>query len=271
MASVASIAQFLDTLAPPPLAESWDNVGLLVGDGAAEVARVMTCLTITAETVAEVVEAGAELVVTHHPLPFRPLQRITADRPEGRYLLDLISTGVAVYSAHTAFDSAAAGINQQLATGLGLIEVAPLVPLDKARASAGDGLDSLGAGRHGRLPAATTLGALLEQAKKFLDISAVRYVGNVDERIERVAVACGSAGEFLEPARQAGCEILVTGETSFHTCLEAEATGVFLVLLGHFASERFALDALAAMLAKEFSDLDVWASRQERDPIRWSD
>ena len=83
------------------------------------------------------------------------------------------------------------------------------------------------------------------------------------------AVACGSAGEFLEPAQAAGCDCLVTGEVRFHTALEAEALGVGLVLAGHFASERFALEALAEVLANQFRDTKVWASRAERDPIQW--
>ena len=84
-----------------------------------------------------------------------------------------------------------------------------------------------------------------------------------------MAVACGSAGEFLEPAQAAGCECLVTGEVRFHTCLEAEVAGMSLVLAGHFASERFAVEQLAGVLAAQFPALQVWASRQEKDPLHW--
>ncbi|HEY1784747.1 MAG TPA: Nif3-like dinuclear metal center hexameric protein, partial [Pirellulales bacterium] len=87
--------------------------------------------------------------------------------------------------------------------------------------------------------------------------------------VENVAVACGSAGEFLEPAHAAGCQLLVTGEVRFHTCLEAEALGVALLVVGHFASERFAVEALADVLAKQFPAVSVWASQRESDPLRW--
>src|SRR6185295_16007116 len=112
--------------APAALAAEWDNVGLLVGDRAQKVERIMTCLTITPAAAAEAIREQADLIVTHHPLPFKPLNRLTADEPTGRILLDLIRAGVAIYSPHTAFDSAAAGINQQLAEGLGLIDIQPL-------------------------------------------------------------------------------------------------------------------------------------------------
>jgi putative NIF3 family GTP cyclohydrolase 1 type 2 len=84
-----------------------------------------------------------------------------------------------------------------------------------------------------------------------------------------LAVACGAAGEFFEAARQAGCNGMLIGETRFHTCLEAEAIGMGLVLPGHYASERFAVENLAELLAEKFPDLTVWASQKERDPLRF--
>src|SRR5262249_45637717 len=114
MHTVADLSDFLDAFAPPALAAEWDNVGLLVGDRAQKVDRIRTCLTITPPAAAEATRERADLIVTHHPRPFKPLKRLTADQPAGRILLDLISAGIAIHSPHTAFDSAAAGINQQL-------------------------------------------------------------------------------------------------------------------------------------------------------------
>ncbi len=84
----------------------------------------------------------------------------------------------------------------------------------------------------------------------------------------RVAIACGSGGSLLEPAIAAGCDALVTGEMTFHNCLEAEARGVAVVLAGHFASERFALLSLADYLTDQLVDVEVWPSRTERNPLR---
>lgn len=261
MLTVATIAQFLEQFAPVRLAEEWDNVGLLVGSANQPVQRLMTCLTLTADSVAEAVREQAELVVTHHPLPFRPLRRLTDDTPEGRLLLELIAARIAVYSPHTAFDSAGRGINQRLAEGLGLVEIAPLTtdPLDPA----------IGSGRFGNLEPPTPVAELAARAARFLKIDGLHLVGDPQRPIHRVAIGCGSAGELLQRAIACGCDCFVTGETRFHTCLEAEATDVALVLVGHFASEHFAVEQLADLLAEQFRALKVWPSRAERDPLHW--
>jgi dinuclear metal center YbgI/SA1388 family protein len=260
MLTVADVARFLDEFAPPALAEAWDNVGLLVGQFEQPIERVMTCLTITPASAREAVAARADLIVSHHPLPFRPLKRLTGETSEGRLLLELIGAKISVFSPHTAFDSAQQGINQRLAAGLRLLDIAPLV----AGAEAGQG-----AGRQGRLKSPLPLVELVTRVKQLLTIDNIQAVGVLDRPVQKVAVACGSAGEFLEPAKAARCDCLVTGEVRFHACLEAESLGVGLVLAGHFASERFAVDALAGILAERFPTLQVWASQQERDPLHW--
>lgn len=261
MISVNDVASFLDEYAPASLAEDWDNVGLLVGDRQQQVTKVMTCLTVTPTTASEAIRSQADLVVVHHPLPFRAVKRLTSETAEGRLLLDLIAARVAIYSAHTAFDSAREGINQQLAEGLQLSDVAPLVAQTQV---------PLGAGRYGNLPQPLALKELAQKVKTFLEIENVQLVGASDQKLRRIAIACGSGGELLEPALAAGCECLVTGEMRFHGCLAAEANNLSLVLAGHFASERFGLEQLANVLAAQFPNLDVWASRDERDPLVWS-
>ena len=262
MSTVNDLCRFLDDFAPPELAEDWDNVGLLVGDPQWPVERLMTCLTLTPASVAEAVEREVQLVVAHHPLPFRPVARITSDTIPGNLLLQLIRGGVAVYSPHTAFDSAGGGINQRLATGLGLDNIEPLEPTDAIT-------KDLGSGRWGRLKAPLSLADFAARVKQFLGISHLKVVGNDDRQIATAAVACGSAGQFLARAAALGCDALVTGETNFHTCLEAEATGIALVLPGHFASERFGVEALADELRGTFPSLEVWVSQHESDPLRW--
>jgi dinuclear metal center YbgI/SA1388 family protein len=126
MAVVANVVDFLKSFAPLDLAAEWDNVGLIVGDPATAVERVMTCLTVTPEVVAEAVDSGVQLIVTHHPMLFRASKRITTATAEGRMLLALIRAGVAVYSPHTAFDNTRDGINDLLAKRLGLLDVSPL-------------------------------------------------------------------------------------------------------------------------------------------------
>jgi dinuclear metal center YbgI/SA1388 family protein len=111
---------------PPELAADWDNVGLLLGTADAPVRKVMTCLTVTPDSADEAVRDAADLIVTHHPILFRPTKRLTDGTPEGRIVLTLAQAGVAVYSPHTAFDNSPGGINDILAERLELTGVRPL-------------------------------------------------------------------------------------------------------------------------------------------------
>jgi dinuclear metal center YbgI/SA1388 family protein len=221
-------------------------------------------LTLTPTSVAEAIDRGADVVVAHHPLPFRPLKRLTTDSTPGRLLLELIAGGVAVISPHTAFDSARSGINSRLAEGLGLSDIAPIA---LASDQGPDG--TVGTGRWGRMAEPITLRDVANRVKRFLSAQRLQVVGPDPMPVSRVAVACGSGGELLEPARQLGCHCLVTGEARFHTCLEAEAAGMGLVLPGHFASERFAVQCLGDDLTERLAGIEVWVSQREQDPLRW--
>lgn len=366
MPRVADLVAFLERFAPPALAEEWDNVGLLLGNRQREAQSVLTCLTLTPDVAREAIERRAGLIVTHHPILFRAVKRLTADNPEGQMLLELAAAGVAVYSPHTAYDSAADGINEQLARLLGLSGVEPLRSLPGAREckivcflprphltavqealwSAGAGnigeyskcsftldgtgsfegsaaanpavgqsgrLESVaevrlemicpeklvpealrrlraahpyeepacdvypltpqsarsGSGRMGTLTAPATLADLLAIVREKLKTGPLPFVGETQQSVSRVALACGSGGEFLSAAIARGCQALVTGEARFHSCLEAREAGIALVLAGHYATERPALEYLAGILSRAFPGTAVWASEVERDPIQW--
>jgi dinuclear metal center YbgI/SA1388 family protein len=260
--TVADVIAFLREFAPAELAESWDNVGLLVGDESWPVKNVLTCLTLTEDVAREAADSGVGLVVSHHPLLFKAVKRITAETSEGRTLLTLLKSGIAVYSPHTAFDSAAQGINRRLAAKLGLSDIRPLRP------AADESLE--GGGRFGQLAEAVPLADFLTQVRDALRLEAVGYVGELDTSVRAVAVACGSAAEFLEDAARHDCDVLVTGEARFHACLEARSRGVAMVLAGHYATERPAVEELASVIAQRFPGLESIPSSVERDPLHWS-
>ena len=363
MPTVADLVQALEAIAPPSLAADWDNVGLLLGDRAAPVQRVMTCLTVTPESASEAVDAHANLVVTHHPVLFRPAHRLTTATAEGRTLLPLMKGGIAVYSPHTAFDNAAGGINYMLAGKLGLTQVVPLrpastdphckivvfvpdadlAPVSDALFAAGAGrigqyrecsfrfagtgtffadettnptvgqkgrrqevpewrLEAIcpeplvdqavaamrkahsyeqpaydvytlrpnalrtGAGRLGVLNAPLLVGDLARLVQGAVAAASVQTVGTLDRLVRRVAIACGAGGELIADAIRGKADALVTGEVRFHEALAAQADGLALVLPGHYASERFAIETLAARLQETIAGIEVWASRRERDP-----
>ena len=260
MTLLETVCQELASIAPLRLAESWDNVGLLVGDRQRKISRVMTCLTISPDVVAEAIDEQADLVVAHHPLPFKALSRITNDSIPGKMLWQLIGAKIAIYSAHTAFDSAQHGINQLWANKLSLQQCDALI------ANAND--DSApGAGRVGKLPEPCSLESLILTLATSVGSNSPRRVGDADKLVRRVGFACGSGGSFLSAAKRHGCDALITGEATFHTCLEAETLGIGLGLLGHYWSERFAMEHLAEELSKLPLGLTVWPSRHESDPL----
>ncbi|MEX0728792.1 MAG: Nif3-like dinuclear metal center hexameric protein [Planctomycetaceae bacterium] len=272
MLPLHDVIDFLSRLAPLSLAETWDNVGLLIGDRSQPVQRVMTCLTLTEDVAREAVDRGVQLVVSHHPVLFRPVQRLTADNPEGRLLLTIIGAKIAVYSPHTGYDSAAEGVNRQLAERLELSDIQPLRPLPEPHPTAATNHSDIlhGGGRRGSLSPPMKLFDLLEIVKNRLGIAALQYTGDDDQPIERLGIACGSAAEFISDAVAQECQALLLGEARFHSLLEAQAAGLALILVGHYASERPAVEQLAAKIGREFASLDVWASEAERDPLRWS-
>ncbi|MDX1965459.1 MAG: Nif3-like dinuclear metal center hexameric protein [Pirellulales bacterium] len=259
MSTIADFVEFFARHTPPRLAADWDNVGLLVGDATRQVSRVLTCLTVTDATVQEAIDMGANLLISHHPFPFKAEKRWTADTTTGRLLLALIEHKIAVYSPHTAFDSAELGINQQLATRLGLTGIQPLAPDPTEPTS--------GIGRQGNAPPVTTLGDLAATACQQLSLSSAHIVGDPARPVTRVGVGCGAADELLGIAMRLGCDCFVTGEARFHTALAAAANQMTMLLLGHYASERFAVEELARVLGKEFTMAQITASAKEADPL----
>jgi dinuclear metal center YbgI/SA1388 family protein len=233
-------------------------VGLLLGDRDAEVSRAVTCLTLTPDVAVEAVQLGAQLVVTHHPVLFKPVQRLTSDTVEGRTLLLLLKQGVAVYSPHTAWDNAPQGINRQLAERLELTDIRPLRPFPN---------ESEGAGRYGCLTQPVTLSELVHRVQQRLPAERVEVVGDPALMVQQVGIACGSAAEFWRDAQQCGCQVLLTGEARFHAALEVRDAGFAMILAGHYATERPGMERLAELLAAACPGVTVTPSAVERDPL----
>jgi GTP cyclohydrolase I len=261
VAKLAQIESHLHSIAPLALAEDWDNVGLLSGNPQSKVDRIMTCLTLSAVTVAESIAEQADLVITHHPLPFRPVNRIVTSTTTGKYLWELTRAGVAIYSPHTAWDNAKQGINAQLAQIVGLEDVNPMKPTRLTSVE----LSGLGTGRVGSFPTDASVDSIIERLKSTL--THLRFSCNhpLVTRCRRMAIVCGSGGSFVDLALSCGADLLLTGEATYHQFLEAQSQGLVLLTMGHFASERFAMNQLAAMLQTDFPELTIWASRQELD------
>lgn len=259
MATIADAVNCLHAIAPPELAEEWDNVGLLAGDPAQELVAALTCLTLSPDVAQEAIDQRVQLVVTHHPLPFRDVRSLSTDTIDGGTLWRLSRAGVAIYSPHTAYDSAEGGVNDQWAEALALNDVTPLIGEPGAR---------VGAGRIGASPDAD-FAALLARVRAVVGPNAaVRVVPPRDTLPGRVAIACGSGGSLVDAALAERCGTLLTGELGFHECLRCRSLGIGVVLTGHYASERFAVESLAGRLGASLPGVQVTASRVEADPLQ---
>jgi dinuclear metal center YbgI/SA1388 family protein len=269
----------LQRIAPLGIAESWDNVGLLVGDPASSIAKVMTCLTLSDGVLEEAIDRKIGLVVSHHPIPFRPLTRITTEDPTGRILWRAMQHSIAIYSPHTAWDNAHEGINRQLAGLLHLGNLRPLVPLNRAansqngnsqtgKVKQGTSLDDpmereLGCGVIGEFAKPVRIDDLVERLGVSIRGMSVRCTDSGERLVNRIGIVCGSGGSMLSKAAGERCDLFLTGEATYHQCLEAEARGVAMLMIGHFASEAFSMRKLADLLARAFPQLDVGASESE--------
>lgn len=252
----------LDELAPLRYAEAWDNVGLLVGDPAAEIARVLVTVDYSPSVAEEARERGADLVVAYHPPLFAAVKRAAHDA----LWVDAIRRGIALYSMHTALDVALEGTNDVLAEACGvpLAGRRPLrafLPKDGGREPEGIGL-----GRVGPI-APEPLGQVVSKLKTALGLEHVLVSGAPEAIIGRVAVAAGAGGELASDAAREGADLFVTGELRHHDALAARARGMSVVATLHSNSERTAVRAFAARLAARLEGIVVTASARDADPF----
>ena len=246
MTELKEIYGYLKELAPLELAEDWDNPGLLVDCGR-PVGRVLTCLDITGPVVREAQEKGCDLVVSHHPVIFRPLKALQ----EGQVPCLLLKAGISAICMHTNLDAAPGGVNDTLAQWMGLREVVPFAE---------------GMGRIGWIEEMCAH-QLAQETARILHARVQWADGG--KPIRRLALITGSGGSMLEDAIRAGADALLTGEASHHAALDALAAGVTLVAAGHYATEFPVAQTLATRLGDRFRDLEVLMSETDRDPYHY--
>ena len=239
--TVADVLTALESIAPTRLAEEWDRIGLMVGRAEAEVNGVLVAVDPTEEALETANGYGADCLVSHHPLLFKPLGLVDPSEPIGRVVALALARGVSILAAHTNLDKAPGGVSDVLAGVLGLAEVEALLPQAGSPSPAG-------LGRLGRLERRMRLADLAERAKAALGLGAVRVAGELEAQVRRVAVCGGSGGDLVPVAAQAGAQVLVAGEIGHHAARQAEALGLALIETGHFTSEAPVVPVLAQRL-----------------------
>lgn len=204
------------------------------------------------------------MIVAHHPLIFKGLKKIRTDLPLGRRLQQLLKNDIAMAAAHTNLDIAVGGVNDVLATAIGLSKLSTFVIASQSP----DGtVESMG--RMGRLPAPMTVRDFAQQVREALPTEHVRLVDAGARPVRKVALCSGSGAEFIHKAAFMGADVYVTGDVKYHEAQQAVELGMHVIDAGHFGTEFPVVAVLRERLSQELAEakgqVDVIADEASHD------
>lgn len=209
---------------PESLREPWDNDGIMCcSDGTAKIYRALVTLDVTEEVVDFAIERGFDLIVSHHPLIFKPISAIDEENHIARKLIKLIASGISVFSFHTRADKMIGGVNDRLADLLGMYDTQ----------SFGEG----DLGRVGTIYEPMEIQDFAYRVKQLVGADAVRYADGMSD-VYRVAVVGGDGKSYVKAAIDAGADTFISGRIGYNVMEEAPEMGINLIEAGHFFTEQ---------------------------------
>ena len=244
MVKISEVVSYLHSFAPPALAESYDNVGLLIESKQEQTEKILVTLDVDEAVAQEAVELGTDLIVSHHPLIFKPLRRIAQDDAISRTAVSLIKNDIALFSMHTNFDSVRTGLCDLFLDKI--CKTTERMPIE------GEGED--GAGRVAELADKTETKIILEKIKTEFKMSSVRFVGDENKTVSRVAVCNGGGADFVYQAKAMGADCYISGDIKYQHARFAYENGMVLIEVPHYSAERIFIDYAAELLEKRFAD-----------------
>ena len=260
--TISDIRSALEKWAPPVLAASYDNVGLHIGDASRSVHSCLIALDLTPAVVSEAVKHSVSLIITHHPLLFHPLKSITTDSFTGSLVLRLAEEGIALYSAHTNLDFAQGGVSISLSALLGIENPQFLTPSED---------HSSGYGAIGSLPHPVPLEAFLATVAEKLHTSTLRFTGDLERPVQKVAVCGGAGSSLISQALAQGSDVYVTSDITYHRFFEVMrpdgSIAMSLVDAGHYETEHHTESLLVAELGRQFPEVRWMKTMQRTSPI----
>ena len=242
---VKDITSVIENFAPLAIQESWDNSGLCIGSPEDKVSSVLLGLDCTPELVDEAIACGADMIVTHHPLIFSGLKKISPDDAVGETVIKAVKAGITVYAAHTNADKVIAGVSGAMAAKLGLKNVTIL----------DDEGEGTGLGVVGDLPEALDAEAAIALVKERFGLKMMRASKPIQGKISRVALCGGSGSSLIGAARKSGAQLYLTGDISYHNFFTRE--GFMIMDIGHYESEIEIVEILFSLLKKNFPTFAV--------------
>lgn len=250
---IKDITDTIEEAAPLAFQESYDNAGLIIGDSREECSGVLFCVDVTPDTVEEASRRGCNLIVSHHPLIFKGLKRLTGSTLQQRAAIAAIKAGIAVYAAHTNLDAAENGVNYTLADMLGLSDITPLATAP---------------GVVGSLCPPLTATELVERVKKVCGSPVTRCTVPPQGKLSRLAL-CGGSGSFLiDDAADAGADAFLTSDVKYHDFVD-NADRIFIIDIGHYESEKCTKQIFYHIVSKKFPNFALYYSETEKNPINY--
>lgn len=245
----------LEVLAPVEFAEKWDNVGLLVGREDKQITKVMLALDATEDVIDQAIMMNADMLVTHHPLLFSAIKKITETDFVGRRLLKLCRHDICYYAMHTNFD--VMGMADAAADEMRLHDIEVLDVTFE------DDISQEGIGRIGLLEREMSLKECAEVCKQSFGLDNVRVFGAADKIIDRVAISPGSGKDFIAYAIEKQADVLITGDIPHHAGIDAMEQGLAIIDAGHYGLEKIFLPYMKAAFIRELPQIKVLCAREQ--------
>lgn len=249
-----NIINYMENWAPGSLIDSWDNTGFQIGNPQKDINNILIALDLDEDTLKKAIEGKFDLIITHHPIIFKPLKTILSVNPNENLIIELIKNDIAVYNAHSNLDLAIGGVNDALADKLNIKNTISLREMSK-EVKYGKTL-VYGYGRIGYIEP-IHLSSFIEDIKEALHIEDLILYGEIERDVKSVAVCGGSGSDFIKDASLAGADVYITGDIKYHEAQYAHERGLSLIDVGHFHSEKVILPVIKRYLEKEFKSLNI--------------
>lgn len=255
MLTCEDVIQCLEDLSPASFAESWDNVGLLVGRREKPIEAVMLCVDVTESVISQAIQMGVSMIISHHPLIFSGMKQITNDNIFGSRLLDLIQADICVYGMHTNFD--VMGMADAAAERLRLLDTEVL------QVTYEDEIATEGIGRVGKLMGTMTLEEVALLTKEAFEVSHVKVFGDLDTLCCEVAICPGAGKSLVKDVLRTGADVYITGDIDHHTGIDLVAQGICVIDAGHYGIEKLFVPYLYDYFTKILPECTVIKAVEE--------
>ena len=263
---IREITDAIEQYAPLRLQEEWDNAGIQVGDPDAEITGVLLCTDATEVVVAEAIDRGYNLVISHHPLIFRGLKKIMGRTPVERTVAMAIKHDITIYSAHTNMDSAWQGVSFRMADKIGMTNV-QFLDSNAVQPYGEQGSTTAGCGVIGDIEPMPAR-EVLKRVKEAFEVGAVRYSGDGNTIVSRVALCGGAGGFLLDKSVEMGAQLYVAADMRYHDFLD-NSQRIVVADIGHYESEHYTKEIFLEIIQKKNPTFAVTFAKNELNQVNY--